>query len=372
MTDDHHRRPYIARTCRPRAPHDPAQRGLPRPPKKSIAGLVILVVFAVLAIIGPMDRARIAPASRTSAGCRSSAAPVRHRTFVPYPLPGSHHWLGPAIFAQDVWSQLLVGTRATVAGRVSCAGDPGHRARSVIVGVTAGYLGGGGDEGLSLVAQRLSRDPRPAPAHRARRLRRPVRRHPVLVGVDHRDHRVGVRRAGAAERRRCRLRNRDFVEAARVSGREHAFGSSCPKSCPTCSPIAASSFLFTTLYAIGAYVALVPRSCRVTDIYNWGTDAHARRDVASARGRAAGGGGGRLPGCASRLLGTGLALLNFGIDEFINPRLRDAGFRRKDARANAASAPAEARFHAVVRRPATAARNVSHVQCRDHPTTGTP
>ena len=40
------------------------------------------------------------------------------------------------------------------------------------------------------------------------------------------------------------------------------------------------------------------------------------------------------------LLGTSLALLNFGIDEFINPRLRAAGLSRRQAkRAGAAGAP---------------------------------
>jgi peptide/nickel transport system permease protein len=38
------------------------------------------------------------------------------------------------------------------------------------------------------------------------------------------------------------------------------------------------------------------------------------------------------PGLAVALLGTALALLNFGIDEFINPRLRAAGLTRKRAR----------------------------------------
>ena len=43
-----------------------------------------------------------------------------------------------------------------------------------------------------------------------------------------------------------------------------------------------------------------------------------------------------VPGVAKTLLvrslGTALALLNFGIDEFINPRLRAAGLSRKAAR----------------------------------------
>src|SRR5207248_2183719 len=39
------------------------------------------------------------------------------------------------------------------------------------------------------------------------------------------------------------------------------------------------------------------------------------------------------PGLFVALLGTGLALLNFGIDEFINPRLRTAGLSRRARKA---------------------------------------
>ena len=46
------------------------------------------------------------------------------------------------------------------------------------------------------------------------------------------------------------------------------------------------------------------------------------------------------PGICIALVGTALALLNFGLDEFINPRLRAAGLTRKAARrAGVASAP---------------------------------
>jgi peptide/nickel transport system permease protein len=38
------------------------------------------------------------------------------------------------------------------------------------------------------------------------------------------------------------------------------------------------------------------------------------------------------PGLAVAFLGTSLALLNFGIDEFINPRLRAAGLTRRRAK----------------------------------------
>jgi peptide/nickel transport system permease protein len=38
------------------------------------------------------------------------------------------------------------------------------------------------------------------------------------------------------------------------------------------------------------------------------------------------------PGLAVAFLGTSLALLNFGIDEFINPRLRAAGLTRRQSK----------------------------------------
>src|SRR5262249_60793638 len=38
------------------------------------------------------------------------------------------------------------------------------------------------------------------------------------------------------------------------------------------------------------------------------------------------------PGLCIALLGTSLALINFGIDEFINPRLRAAGLSRRVAK----------------------------------------
>ena len=51
------------------------------------------------------------------------------------------------------------------------------------------------------------------------------------------------------------LRNRDFVEAARVSG-EGRLRIILAEILPNLVPIVAASFLFTTLYAIYAYVAI--------------------------------------------------------------------------------------------------------------------
>ena len=56
------------------------------------------------------------------------------------------------------------------------------------------------------------------------------------------------------------------------------------------------------------------------------------------------------PGLCIALLGTGLALLNFGIDEFINPRLRVAGLSRKAARTLGISRRPKLGLTPVVRR----------------------
>src|ERR1700684_3382218 len=127
---------------------------LPRSPKV-IVGLVILAVFVVMAIIG----AWIAPYSPNLTNeswvqhiLVAGTGPGTHipADYYPLPLPPSPaHWLGTTVFAQDFVSQLLVSTQATVAVGLLAAAL--STVLSIIVGVTAGYLGGGADEGLSLL-----------------------------------------------------------------------------------------------------------------------------------------------------------------------------------------------------------------------------
>ena len=131
------------------------------------------------------------------------------------------------------------------------------------------------------------------------------------------------------------LRNRDFVEAARVSG-EGRLRIILVEVLPNLIPIVAASFLFTTLAAVGAYVAIAflglagsPTSSP-PGLWNWGD--MLREGFANNAIRGGWWWWWAPPGLCVALLGTGLALLNFGIDEFINPRLRAAGLSRKAAR----------------------------------------
>ena len=67
---------------------------------KSVTGLVILVVFIVLAVVGPW----IAPYDPSKVGVGGL---LEH--------PSGQHWLGTDHIGRDVFSQLLVGTRGEMA-----------------------------------------------------------------------------------------------------------------------------------------------------------------------------------------------------------------------------------------------------------------
>ena len=96
--------------------------------------MAILGFFFLIAIIGPY----IAPYD-----------PSARSDDILQP-PSWEHWFGTTHLGQDVFSQILVGTRGVivvgfVAGIVATT-------IGVIVGVTAGYVGGLGDESLSVLA----------------------------------------------------------------------------------------------------------------------------------------------------------------------------------------------------------------------------
>jgi peptide/nickel transport system permease protein len=151
------------------------------------------------------------------------------------------------------------------------------------------------------------------------------------------------------------LRSRDFVEAARISG-EGRLRIILVEVLPNLVPIVAASFLFTTLYAIGVYVALAflglagsPTSSPA-GLWNWGE--MLREGFANNAVRGGWWWWWAPPGLCIALLGTSLALLNFGIDEFINPRLRVAGLSRRAAKRAGIRVRPSFGVTAVVRRKA--------------------
>jgi len=312
--------------------------GLPRSPKV-IAGLVILGLFTLFAVIGRW----ISPYSPNATDGQHW---VRHvlvdgtgpgtsfpAQYYPLPLPPSpEHWLGTTVFAQDVLSQVLASTQATLLVGLLAAAIAS--ALSILFGVTAGYVGGGTDEGLSLVANVFLAIPG-LPLLIVLADYVPTAGSSVLLVAAIIAVTTWAYSARTLRAQTLSLRNRDFVEAARVSG-EGRLRIILAEVLPNLIPIVAASFLFTTLSAIGAYVAIAflglagSPTADPPGLWNWGE--MLREGFANNAVRGGWWWWWAPPGLCVALLGTGLALLNFGIDEFINPRLRTAGLSRRAAR----------------------------------------
>ena len=312
---------------------------IPRSPKV-IAGLVILGLFGIVAVIGSW----IAPYSPNATDTQHWVQRILvdgtgpgtpfPANYYPLPLPPSAaHWLGTTVFAQDVISQLLAATQATLfVGLVAAVIST---LLSILFGVTAGYIGGGTDEGLSLVANVFLAIPG-LPLLIVLADYVPSAGTSILLVAAIIAITTWAYSARTLRAQTLSLRNRDFVEAARVSG-EGRMRIILVEVLPNLVPIVAASFLFTTLSAIYAYVAISflglggSPTGSPPGLWNWGE--MLREGFANNAIRGGWWWWWAPPGICVAVLGTGLALLNFGIDEFINPRLRVAGLTRKTAKA---------------------------------------
>ncbi len=304
---------------------------LPRSPKV-LVGLGLLALFVLIAIVGPL----VAPYN-PSADLAASGVPQ---------APSAAHLLGTTQTQQDVLSQILAGGRSTLL--VSFLAGAVATVISVLVGVSAGYLGGLTDDLLSMLANIF--------------LVMPAL--PLLIVIfgflpgSSNDLLIGAIIAltgwawGARVLRAqtLSLRGRDYVESARLIG-ERPARIIAAEIVPNLLPIIASSFLFTVLYGVGTYTAIAYLGLvNIDPHWSWGGMLFWAQSV---NAQVSGYWWWYIPpGLAVALLGTSLALINFGIDEFINPRLRAAGLSRRQARRAGAPARFRLGLTPVVRPPA--------------------
>jgi peptide/nickel transport system permease protein len=284
---------------------------LPRSPKM-IAGLALLAFFVLWSIIGPF----VAPYNPDQIFANS-----------PVPLPPSGaHWLGTTSLQQDVFSQLLVGGGDMLL--VSFLAGVIATVLSVVVGITAGYLGGLADDLLSMLANIFLVMPAlPLLVILFGFLGKSGSSDLFLVGLI-----ISVTGwawgARVLRAQTLSLRNRDYVDSARIVG-ERRSRIIFTEILPNLIPIVASSFLFTVLYAVGTYTAMAFLGL-VNPNWSWGGMLFYAQ---GANAEVSGYWWWFIPpGLAIAFLGTALVLLNFGIDEFINPRLRAAGLTRRGGR----------------------------------------
>jgi len=294
---------------------------LPRSPKILI-GLGILLFFVLVAILGPIVR----PDSPDATFANS-----------PVPLaPTAAHWLGTTQAQQDVFSQLLVGGGSMLL--VALIGGVIATVLSVVIGVTAGYLGGLADELLSMLTNVFLVLPAlPLLIILFGFIGTSGQNDLFLIGIiiSLTGWAFGARVLRAQT---LSLRSRDYVDAAKITG-ERWWRIIATEILPNLIPVVATSFLFTVLYAVGTYTALAFLGL-VNPNWSWGGMLlYAQNSNAELSGYWW---WFLPPGLAIALLGTALVLLNFGIDEFINPRLRAAGLsgrRRRGGRPEFALTP---------------------------------
>ena len=287
---------------------------LPRSPK-IIAGLVMLAAFLILAIVGPI----VAPFNPSASLSTTNGTPQP---------PSAAHWLGTTQTQQDVFSQLLAGGRSTIL--VAVLAGVVATVLSVAIGICAGYLHGRlADDLLSMLANIF--------------LVLPAL--PLLIVIfgflppssSTNDLLIGLIIAitgwawGARVLRAqtLSLRTRDYVESARIIG-ERGWRVISHEILPNLIPVVASSFLFTVLYGVGTYTAIAFLGLVNPEHWSWGSMLF---EAQNSDAEISGYWWWYIPpGLLVALLGTALALLNFGIDEFINPRLRAAGLTRRQAK----------------------------------------
>ncbi|GAC1428563.1 MAG: ABC transporter permease [Ktedonobacteraceae bacterium] len=266
--------------------------------RKVTIGVSIIGIFVLIALFGPLlvhgDPNALGPDTLEG--------------------PSPTHWFGTTQTGQDVFTQLIDGTRTSlilgfVIGILATA-------LSVLVGMTAGYFGGAIDDTLSLVTNvflvlpafplavvMASYFPFKGPLQLA-----------IIITITGWAWGARVLRAQTLS-----MRQRDFVEAARATG-ESTWRIIFYEILPNEIAIIAASLLGTVTYAILAEIGFEFLGLGDVTIPSWGVMLFwAQNNDALLLGAWW---WFVPPGLCAALVGAALAFINFGIDEAANPRLR--------------------------------------------------
>ncbi|WP_329123342.1 ABC transporter permease [Streptomyces sp. NBC_01465] len=266
--------------------------------RKTVVGFAILGFFVLMAIAGPW----IAPYD-----------PDKMSQALLQP-PSADHWFGTTQTGQDVLSQILVGTRGVLI--VGFVAGAFATVMSVLVGVSAGFLGGVADEILSALSNIFLVIPGLPLIIIVASFVEDTSNLLIASVIAVTSWAWGARVLRAQT---LSLRRRDYVEAARATG-ESTWRIILFEILPNLTAVIASGFVGTVIFAILSEITLAFIGVADISNWNWGTVLFwAQSNQALAQGAW----WWFVPaGLCIALLGMSLALINFGIDEFVNPRLR--------------------------------------------------
>ncbi len=266
--------------------------------RKVMVGVIIMLFFILVATFGPFF-------------VHGSPNASSNDILLP---PSAQHLLGTTQYGQDVFIQVLAGTRGTVFWGLLTSIV--ITLVAVIVGLTAGYFGGVIDDLLSLLTNIVLVIPAfpLAIVLAAFFSTRSLALISLIIAITGWAFGARVLRAQTMS-----MRSRDFVEAARASG-EHPLRIIFSEILPNELAIVAASFIGTVVYVIPAAVGLEFIGIIDPNGIDWGTMLYwAQNNDALLIGAWW---WFLPPGLCVAVLGAALALVNSGIDEIANPRLR--------------------------------------------------
>ncbi|WP_285549975.1 ABC transporter permease [Actinoplanes regularis] len=266
--------------------------------KKLLAGLIIGGAIVLFGVLGPL--------------LTQDPALVNDIGLTP---PSADHWLGTTQTGQDVLAQLAYGTRGSLA--VGAIVGVLTLILSTFFGVVGAYAGGWFDEMFSLFTNVM--------------LVIPGLPLVIVISSYVPDKSIWLVSivlaitswAGSARVLRgytLSLRNRDYVLAARVAG-EKRRRILAVEILPNLIPLLASQVVFAVIFAILGEAGLSYLGLGASGSFTWGTMLYYAQNGLALR----------LgawwwfvpPGLMLALFGAALSLINFSIDEIINPKLRN-------------------------------------------------
>jgi peptide/nickel transport system permease protein len=272
--------------------------------RKAVVGLAIFLVFSLLAIVPQLF------------------TPVRDSNriaFTPSLQPSAHHPLGTTALGQDIFAQLVYGTRQSLVIALIAGGFA--TVLAVLIGVSAAYLGGVADELLSLLTNVFLVIPTfPLIIVLTKYGKGSLTVILVVLVVTGWSYGANQMRAQAMS-----LRNRDFLESARVRGERSSY-IIVFEVLPTMTSLIVANFLGAALYSVLTAAGLQFLGLGDPSSKSWGTMLYWSQNQQALQS------GTPLwsiaPGLCVALLGVSFALLNYAFDEVSNPALRPARRRR--------------------------------------------
>ena len=265
--------------------------------RKALLGLIIVVFFILVAVLAPV----IAPGDPTQFSARPHLEPSAKYIF-------GTEGQGKDVFRQTVWGARISLTVGFATGLLTTI-------VGMIMGMTAGYFRGKVDDVLSVLMNLFLVIPGlPLLVVIAAYLRPSMWTIILALAFTGWAWPARIMRSQAIS-----LREKDFVSAALVSGESHR-RIIFVEILPNMASIIVGSMIGSVNYAIGTEAALSSIGLTNVSEVSWGTNLFWAQNNA---GLLVGAWWTFIPsGLCIALVAFGLSLMNYGMDEVTNPRLR--------------------------------------------------